>query len=101
MKTVIRTLLGITLLGGSLCAFSQSERRAMLRTEPEYPSIAVKMNLHGTVKLKVWITPEGKVRRLEYVGGHQLLAESALQAVKRWKYAPAAAETTQIVDVKF
>ena len=28
------------------------------------------------------ITPTGTVRRLEYMGGHPLLAESALKAVK-------------------
>ena len=35
------------------------------------------MNLHGTVKLKIWISNDGSVRRLEYVGGHPLLAQAA------------------------
>lgn len=97
----MKILLGVALLGGALSAFSQSERQATLRADPEYPSIAAKMNLHGAVRLKIWIAPEGKVRRLEYVGGHPLLAEAALQAVKKWKYVPATRETTQVVDVRF
>lgn len=52
--------------------------------------------VHGTVKLKIWITAQGAVHRVEYLGGHPLLAESALEAVRNWKYAPAsqASETS-------
>ena len=102
MKMVRDILLWVALLAGGVCAFGQAERRVVRRgAELEYPTIAVEMNLHGTVKLKIWITPDGTVRRLEYVGGHPLLAESALKVVKTWKYEPAAGETTQIVAVKF
>jgi len=59
------------------------------------------MNLHGTVRLKIWINPDGTVRRLEYVGGHPLLAESALKAVKGWKYEPSSRESTTVVELKF
>jgi TonB family protein len=102
MKIVLRILLWVALLGGGLNAFGQAERKIVRRgAELEYPTIAAEMNLHGTVKLKIWITPDGTVRRLEYVGGHPLLAESALKVVKSWKYEPAAGETTQVVSVKF
>lgn len=102
MKTVRDILLWVALLAGGVCAFGQAERRVLRRgTELEYPAMAVQMNLHGTVKLKVWITPDGTVRRLEYVGGHPLLAESALTAVKNWKYEPGPKETTQIAEVRF
>jgi len=80
---------------------SDLERKVVLREEPEYPPIATKMNLHGTVKLKIWINPDGAVRRLEYIGGHPLLAESALKAVKIWKYQAAAQESTTIVELRF
>jgi outer membrane biosynthesis protein TonB len=53
------------------------------------------------VKLKVWIGPDGTVRRLEYVGGHPLLATSALPAVKKWKYQPGPGESTSQVEIKF
>ena len=68
------------------------------REEPEYPAIADK---YGTVKLKIWISPNGSVRRLEYVGGHPLLAESALKAVKAWKYETNSKETTATVELRF
>jgi len=59
------------------------------------------MNLHGTVKVKVWINSDGSVRRVEYIGGHPLLAQAALKAVKNWKYDLGAKETTSQVEVKF
>jgi len=102
MKRVREISLCVALLASGLQAFGQSERKVVRRdAELEYPAIAAKMNLHGTVKVKIWITPDGTVRRLEYIGGHPLLAESALKAVKNWKYEPTAKETTQIVEVKF
>lgn len=95
-------VVGVLILAlGTLWAEDQPERRLLIRLDAEYPPIALKMNLHGSVKLKIWITPDGAVRRLEYVGGHPLLAESALKAVKNWKYAAAAKESTAEVEVKF
>jgi len=81
---------------------SQQEERKIVQSEdPEYPEMAAKMSLHGTVKFKIRIAPDGTVRRIEYIGGHPLLAQSAEKAVKNWKYEPTARESTQIVDVKF
>jgi TonB family protein len=89
------------LIGAGSWAADDSNRRVLYREDPEYPQIAAKMSLHGTVKLKVWIAPDGTIRRLEYVGGHPLLAESAVKAVKHWKYNIADKETSQVVEVKF
>lgn len=100
MTKLIHSLLCVTLLVGSAGATDQG-RKIIDREKPEYPSIAANMNLHGTVKLKIWISPAGTVRRLEYIGGHPLLAESALKAVKTWTYQPAAQESTTIVELKF
>jgi len=90
----------VTLLAGSASAADQ-ERKLVRGQEPEYPPIAEKMHLRGAVKLKIWISPDGTVRRLEYIGGHPLLAESALKAVKTWKYQNAPQESTTVVELKF
>jgi TonB family protein len=97
---VTRTILLLTSLVGSAAAADQG-RRIVRREDPEYPQIARKMNIHGVVKLKIWISPEGAIRRAEYMGGHPVLAEAALKAVKTWKYQPAAQETTVVVEVRF
>jgi TonB family protein len=100
MTNLKHILLGVVLLIGSAIAADQ-ERQVVRREEPEYPPIAARLNLHGTVKLKIWIGPDGTVRRLEYIGGHPVLAESALKAVKTWKYQAAAQESTTVVALKF
>lgn len=101
MKKIRHLALSTFLLAASLAASEPAARKLVYKVEPAYPEIASKMALHGTVKVKVWIAPSGDVRRLEYVGGHPLLAESALDAIKNWKFQPAQKESTQIIEVKF
>jgi len=99
LKRFQRFFLPFLLLFSSFCV--ADERKCFRREEPEYPTIALKMNLHGTVKVKVWINPDGSVRRVDYIGGHPILAESALKAIKTWKYEAAGKETTAVVELKF
>ncbi len=94
-----RLILSLILLAGIACA--EEERQTVTAPEPEYPEVAKRMSLHGTVKLKIWIAPTGNVSRVEYIGGHPLLAESAISAVKKWTYEKAPKETTQVIAVKF
>ena len=82
-------------------AYAEEERAPVSQPEPEYPEVARRISLHGTVKLKLWIAPAGNVSRVEYIGGHPVLAESAMAAVKKWTYKKGPKETTQIVAVKF
>ncbi len=89
------------MLASCLSAADKAERQAVQHDDAEYPAIAAKMALHGTVKLRVWIAADGSVRRVEYIGGHPLLAESAVKAVKNWKYEAAKTESNQIVEVHF
>ena len=101
IKKIAQIVLASVLLAGSIIAGDQSERKVVQRNEPEYPQIAQRMSLHGSVKLKLWISPDGTVRRVEYVGGHPLLAESALKAVKSWIYESSPKESTAEVQLKF
>jgi len=59
------------------------------------------MNITGTVKVEVVVAPNGSVKDAKVVGGHPVLAGAALEAVKKWKFEPAAVESTGIVDFKF
>lgn len=100
MKKLRDIALWTLLLAAGLSGSDQGFRKIVYKEEPAYPEIAAKMALHGTVKIKVWIAPDGSVRRLEYVGGHPLLAEAALNAIKNWKFQPAQKESTEI-ETKF
>jgi TonB family protein len=101
MKRLRQIAMCALLLAAGSYAADPVDRKIVYREDPKYPDVAAKNNLHGTVKLKIWITADGAVRRLDYIGGHPLLAESALKAVKTWKYQPAASESTSQVEIKF
>jgi TonB family protein len=76
-------------------------RRAKNRVQPLYPELARKMNISGTVKIEVIVAPNGTVKDARVVGGHPVLANSALDAAKKWRFEPAAGESTGIIDFKF
>ena len=58
------------------------------KVQPEYPVIARTIHLQGTVYLRAIIATDGTVRQLEVISGHPILANPALQAVRRWRYQP-------------
>ena len=94
---LVAAFLLLTGLGGAV----PRERKILQHEDPEYPSVAAKLALHGTVKLRISVTSQGDVRKVEYIGGHPLLAESAVRAVKNWKFEANSKETTEIVTIKF
>lgn len=76
-------------------------RRAKSKVQPVYPELARKMNITGTVKIEVVVAPNGTVKEAKVVGGHPVLSGPALEAVRKWRFEPAAAESTGVVDFKF
>ncbi|MGA6980608.1 MAG: energy transducer TonB [Candidatus Sulfotelmatobacter sp.] len=76
-------------------------RRAKSKVQPSYPDLARKMNISGTVKVAVVVAPNGTVKDAKVVGGHPVLANAALEAARKWRFEPAAIETTGVVDFTF
>ncbi len=91
---------GILLLQSTMLLADDS-RKVIKQVTPVYSEIARRANLSGTVKVEVVIAPSGVVKSAKLVGGHPLLADSALEAVKGWKYEPASTESTTIVVFNF
>jgi protein TonB len=58
------------------------------QTRPLYPPLARQARIQGNVVLHAIIDKEGKVAQLEVISGHPLLVQSALDAVKQWRYKP-------------
>ena len=88
----------VLLLVGSVAA---DTRKPVANPDPEYPEIARRMNITGTVKTEIVISPEGTVKSVKVLGGHPLLVDAVQKALKRWKYAPTGSETTIQLDFKF
>ena len=76
-------------------------RRAKSKVQPAYPDLARKMNITGTVKVQVVVLPNGTVKDAKVVGGHPVLANAALEAVKKWRFEPSTVESSGVVDFKF
>ena len=82
-------------------AEDDSARKVNSKVSPMYPELARRMILSGTVKVEVVIGQNGVVTSTKVIGGHPVLVEPALDAVKKWRYEPATAETTATVDFHF
>jgi protein TonB len=59
------------------------------------------MNITGTVKVIAVVAPDGKVKSVVAAGGHPLLIEAAQQAISQWKFAPASAESREVIELHF
>ena len=79
----------------------ESKRKVKSKTAPAYPELARRMNVSGKVKIEVVIATDGHVKSTRVVGGHPLLVQTCQDALKEWKFVPAAEETTQIVEFEF
>lgn len=55
---------------------------------PKYPAEAKKEKIQGKVLLKALIGKDGSIKELTVVSGPKELRESALDAVRTWKYKP-------------
>ena len=58
------------------------------QTKPRYPPQARANNVQGDVVLHAIIDKEGKISEAHVLSGDDLLAQSALEAVRQWRYKP-------------
>jgi len=64
------------------------ESMLIRRVTPVYPPIAVASRIQGTVVIQAVINRQGEIEKMQLISGHPLLVNSALAAVKQWKYRP-------------
>ena len=79
----------------------ETQRKAVQKSAPSYPTIAKALTLSGTVKVAVKIAPNGKVLSAEALGGHPVFAQPAVDAVRQWRLEAGRQETEEVVYVKF
>ncbi|GAC1619990.1 MAG: hypothetical protein PVS2B2_05530 [Candidatus Acidiferrum sp.] len=58
------------------------------KVQPQYPPLARQTRISGTVRLHAIIGKDGAVQSLTLESGHPLLVQSALDAVRQWRYQP-------------
>lgn len=69
--------------GGEVTAAS-----IITQTRPAYPPLARQARIQGTVVLHAIVDKDGQVAKLEVISGHPLLVQSAMEAVRQWRYKP-------------
>jgi len=60
----------------------------MHKVQPVYPPEARRMHVQGSVVIDATVTAQGQVDELKLVSGDPLLAQAAMEAVRRWRYTP-------------
>jgi TonB family protein len=76
-------------------------RAVKTRVPPNYPEMAKRMRITGVVKVSVTIAPGGNVTAVKTLSGNSLLSGAAEDAVSKWKFVPAAEESTVEIDINF
>lgn len=103
-QVAIGCLLTGLMLGG-LTVAEDSEvsgaRKIISRASATYPEMARKINLQGTVKLQVTVSPDGKAKSTRVIGGSPLLVKAAEDSLYRFRWAPAKEESQELIEIRF
>jgi len=65
-----------------------TEGNLLNKVTPLYPDIAKRARIQGTVVLQAVISKQGTIENLRVMSGHPMLTQSALDAVRQWRYRP-------------
>jgi TonB family protein len=80
---------------------AEAKRPVKHLVTPQFPDLAKRLNLTGTVRIEVTIGPDGTVRRTRVIGGHPLLAAEAEHAAQKSTFEPGPRETFEVIEFKF
>jgi TonB family protein len=80
---------------------SENKRKMVTKIVPIYPSLAQKMGIAGSVKIEALVAPNGAVKSAGILGGHPVLAQAGVDAVRKCRWEPAPHETKEIVVLNF
>ncbi len=64
------------------------QAKLLAQPRPNYPPLAKQARISGVVLLRAIIAKDGTVQQLEVISGHPLLVQSAMDAVRQWRYSP-------------
>jgi TonB family protein len=95
------TFLIVALLAVSAHGQTAPDRKVITRVQPEYPEALKRLSIGGIVRVEALIAPNGTVESTELVGGNPILGETAMKAVRHWKYAQANAKEKLVVTFEF
>ena len=94
-------LISLFLVNASAQKSDKPGRKVISTVKPAYSQTLRTLHIEGLVRLKAVVLPNGTVSEVNVVGGNPILVESAVKAVRAWKYAPASTQTDEEVVLNF
>jgi TonB family protein len=91
--------LEIALLGGLREDSSDLFKRLIAAPHPVYPELAKRAHIQGVVILQVKVKTDGSVEVQKILQGEPVLADAAIDAVKRWRANPAMINGTRVETI--
>ena len=83
-------------------SFAQATpRKLKTRVEPVYPDLARRNNITGSARVELLVTPDGRVKDVKVLGGNPVLVQAVTSAVVKWRYEPAAEESSVVIKFDF
>jgi TonB family protein len=79
----------------------EAKRKIVSKVLPVYPELARRMQSSGIVRVEAIVAPNGKLKSTTVLGGNPVLALAAVDAIEKWKWAPAPQETREIIELNF
>jgi TonB family protein len=89
------------LVHGNSSLSQAAARKVKNRVEPVYPELAKRNNISGSARVELLVAPDGKVKDVKVLGGNPVLVQAVMAAVVKWKYEPAAEESTVVIKFDF
>ena len=94
------------LLAGGMALAQQAstdegKRKIKSKVNPQLSDLARKLNVSGKVKIEVVIANDGHVKSSKALGGHPLLVQACVDALRDWRFEAAPEETTQVIEFDF
>ena len=101
LMIVLQLLLGVAAAQDATVGVSSANanEHILKKIDPEYPPLAEVARIQGKVLLEATISKNGDVTAVNVVSGHPMLAPSAIEAVKKWRYKPFLVDG-QAIEVK-
>jgi TonB family protein len=91
--------LEIALLGGLREDSGDFFKRLIASPHPAYPELARRARIQGVVKLQVKVKTDGSVEVEKVLQGEPVLADAAIEAVKKWRANPASINGTRVETI--
>jgi len=89
------------LVSNNTSSAQATARKVKNRVEPVYPELAKRNNISGSARVELLVAPDGRVKDVKVLGGNPVLVQAVMAAVVKWKYEPAAEESTVVIKFDF